>query len=144
MAVDLWGLEDLQTKQNWLRNKMSEYRRIDEAYGDIQEQKRIYEDEVQNARKDIFKDGWFKGKYDWKGSNYSSFETFGKDDVKTAVDNYYRNGVNGLDDVADALLEARADIWNEIENMFFPKFGPLKFLDELFDKLSVEIASLLN
>lgn len=144
MAID-WGLEELRNKKYWLEGKKKEYNRLNAAYEAIQEQKRIYEETVESARKEIFKDGWFKSSYDWKGSNYQRFADIGENgDVKSAVDSYHHNGTNGLDDVADALLDAKRAVWDDIEDTFMPKFGWFDAIDDLFDRISNEIACLLN
>lgn len=141
-----WGLEELRNKKYWLEGKKNEYNRLNAAYEAIQELKDVYNKKVESARKEIFKDGCFSGSYNWKGSNYQWFVAMGKEsgEVWSAVDSYDHNGINGLDDVADALLVAKRAVWDEIEDTFMPKFGWFEKIDDLFEKISREIACLLN
>ena len=133
-------LEDRQADKRWLEDRIDEYNRIDTAYEALKTQKDRYEQDVRSARKNVFKDGWFKGSYDWKGSNYGSFETFGSEDVKNEVETYYRNGSNGLDDVLDELNNAKYEIKNRIRR----RFGFISPFHEMLSWLAREIGNLMN
>ena len=135
-------LEERQADKRWLENRIKEYNRLDDAYDAVKAQKDLFEQNVRSARKDVFKDGWFKGSYDWKGATYSSFEAFGEGDVKKEIDSYYNNGTNSLNDVLDALNDAKLDIRKRIRNRF--GFGLYTPFSNILDWLATEIGNLLN
>lgn len=133
-------LEDLQADRQWVKGQREQYNRLDKTYDAIKLLKSSYQDKVRDTRKDIFKDGLFRKKYDWKGANHDAFKAFGCGDVKTQIEDYYRNKVSGIDDVLDELQDAKYSIQRKIKR----RFGFFLPFDELDAWLQNEISKLLN
>ena len=120
---------------------MEKKARLEPVYENIQALKHYYKTNVKDARKDVIKDSWFTSGYSWKGSNFQSFQSVGKGDLKSEINDFNWNwSEDGIDNILN-------DLNREIRDcnfIIYEMFGPIGGLLKLLDAVATEIENLVD